>query len=57
VDYEPEDPARFSPVEEDISAEGDNLSGPRDGQSNISSNTNDFPAYLAGGADMAGRKR
>ncbi len=57
MDYEPEDPARFSPVEEDISAEGDNLSGPRDGQSNISSNTNDFPAYLAGGADMAGRKR
>ncbi len=45
VDYEPEEPARFSPVEEDISTEGDNLSGPTGGQSNISYNTNDFPAY------------
>jgi hypothetical protein len=31
VDYEPEEPARFFPVEEDISGDGDNLSGPRDG--------------------------
>jgi hypothetical protein len=57
VDYEPEEPATFHPVEKDISVGGEDLPSTRDGQNNISSTTNDFPAYLAEGADMAGRKR
>ncbi len=58
VDYEPEEPATFSPVEDHISVGGEDLSSPGDGQNNISSTTNDFPAYLAEDDHiMAGRKR
>jgi hypothetical protein len=57
VDYEPEEPARFSPMEEGISADGDDLSAPGDGHNNIFSSKNDFPAYLAEGTNVAGRKR
>jgi hypothetical protein len=58
VDYETEEPAKFSPVEEDISVVGDDLSAPRYGQTNISPINNDFPAYLAEGINVvAGRKR
>ncbi len=54
MDYEPEEPARFSHVEEDISVDRNGLSTPRVGQTNISSITNDFPAYLAGGGYQRG---
>jgi hypothetical protein len=57
VDYEPEEPATFSPVEDDISVVGEDLSPPGDGQNNISSTTNDFSANLAEGGHMAGAKR
>jgi hypothetical protein len=49
VDYEPEEPATFSPMEYDISVVGEDLSPPGDGQNNISSTINDFPANLAEG--------
>ncbi len=57
VDYDPEEPARFSPVEVDISVEEDNLPAHGDGPADNNPISNDFPAYLAEGADMAGRKR
>jgi hypothetical protein len=57
VDYEPEEPAAFSPMEDDISGVGEDLSPPGDGQDNISSTNNDFPANLAEGGHMAGAKR
>ncbi len=37
VDYEPEEPAAFLPMEDDISVVGEDLSPPADGQNNISS--------------------
>ncbi len=55
VDYDLEEPATFSPMEDDISVVGDDLS-PTDGQDNISSTTNDFPANLAEGDHMARAK-
>ncbi len=57
VDYEPEEPATFSLMEDDISVVGDELSAPTDGQDNIPSTTNDFPANLAEGDHIAGAKR
>jgi hypothetical protein len=58
VDYENEDPATLSPMEDDVSVVGDDISAPTDGQQNISSTNNDFPANLAE-ADhmMVGAKR
>ncbi len=47
VDYEPEEPATFAPVEDDISVAGDDLSPPGDWQNTIFSTANDFPAHVA----------
>ncbi len=49
MNYEPEEPAAFLPMEDDISFVGEDLSPPADGQNNIFSTTNDFPANLAEG--------
>jgi hypothetical protein len=57
VDYEAEEPATFSPMEDDVSVVGDDVSPPTDGQHNISSTYNDFPANLAEADHMAGAKR
>ncbi len=57
VDYETEEPARFFPVEEDIFSGEDDYPPHGDGPADNIPITNNFPAYLAEGADMAGRKR
>ncbi len=57
VDYEPEDPASFSPVEEDIYSGEENYRPHGDGPEDNIPITDAFPAYPAEGADMAGRKR
>ncbi len=57
VDYEAEDPATLSPMEDDVLVVGDDISAPTDGQHNISSTNNDFPANLAEADHMLGAKR
>ncbi len=57
VDHEAKEPATFSPMEDDVSVVGDDISPPTDGQHNVSSTTNDFPANLAEADHMAGAKR
>ncbi len=57
VDYEAEDPATLSPMEDDVSVVGDDISVPTDGQNNISSTNTDFPANLAEADHMVGAKR
>ncbi len=47
VDYEAEDPATLSPMEDNASVIGDDILSPTDGQHNISSTNNDFPADIA----------
>ncbi len=54
VDYEPEEPATFSPAEEDNYSDGDDYPAHRDGPED---NIDDFPAYPAEGADRVGGKR
>jgi hypothetical protein len=57
VDYEAEEPATFSAMEDDFSVVGDDISPPTDRQYNISSTKNDFPANLAKADPMAGAMR
>ncbi len=54
MDYEPEEPARFSPAEEDIYSGEDDYPAHGDGSEDNIHITDDFPAYPAEGADMAG---
>ncbi len=57
VDYEPEEPASLSPVEEDISGGEDDFPAHGDGPADNNPTSNDFPAYLVEDTNMAGRKR
>ena len=58
VDYnEIEEPATFSPAEEDNYSDGDGYPAHRDGPEDDIDNTDDFPAYPAEGADSVGGKR
>ncbi len=57
VDYEPEEPATFSPAEEDNYSDGDDYPAHRDGPEDNIDNTDDFPAYPAEGADRVDGKR
>jgi hypothetical protein len=58
VDYEEtEDPATLYPMEDDVSVVGDDISAPTDGQHNICSTNNDFPADIAEADHMVGAKR
>jgi hypothetical protein len=57
IDYEPEEPESFSPVEVDNSVEEDDYPAQGDGTEDNIPVTDDFPAYPAEGSDMAGRKR
>ncbi len=57
MDYEPEEPAAFSPVEEDNYSDGDDYPDHKDGPEDNNENTDDFPAYPAEGSDRVGGKR
>jgi hypothetical protein len=57
VDYEPEEPAAFSPVEDDLSVQECYTPAHGDGPANIPPHSDDLPAYLAEGSNVAGRKR
>jgi hypothetical protein len=58
VDYdEPEEPAAFSPLEEDNYSKGDVYPAQGDGPEDQNDNTDDFPAYPAEGSDSVGGKR
>ncbi len=57
VDYEADDPATLSPMEDVVSVVGDDISAPTDGQHNIFSTNNNFPANLAEADHMVGAKR
>ncbi len=58
VDYdEIEEPATFSPAEEDNYSDRDGYPAHRDGPEDDIDNTDDFPAYPAEGADSVGGKR
>ncbi len=57
MDYEPEEPARFSPAEEDNSVDEDDLSVHGDGPADNNPTSDDIPAYLVEGSNVAGRKR
>ncbi len=57
VDYEPEEPAAFSPIEDDISIPEDHTPTLEEGPADISLHANDLPAYPAENANMAERKR
>ncbi len=54
IDYEPEEPTSFSPVEMDNSAEEDDYSAHGDGPEDNVPVNDDFPAYSAEAADTAG---
>jgi hypothetical protein len=47
VDFEPEEQAAFSPVEEDNYSDGDDYLAHRDGPESNNENTDEFPAYSA----------
>ncbi len=58
VDYEePEEPAAFSPVEEDNYSDGDDYPAHRDGPEDNNENTDEFPAFSAEAVDSVGGKR
>jgi hypothetical protein len=57
VDYEPEEPAAFSPIQDDVSVQGDHTSTLEEGPHDFPPNTDDFPAFSAEDGHMAGRKR
>ncbi len=58
VDYdEPEEPAAFSPVEEDNYSDGDDYPAHRDGPEDDNENTDEIPAYSAEAVDSVGGKR
>ncbi len=56
VDYESEEPAAFSTVEDDISVQECYTPAHGDEPANIAPHSNDLPAYLAEGSNVAGRK-
>ncbi len=58
MDYdEPEEPAAFSPLEEENYSEGDDYPAQANGTEDQNDNTNDFPAYPAEGSDSVWGKR
>jgi hypothetical protein len=57
VNYEPEEPAAFSPVEDDLSVQECYTPAHGDGPANISTHSGDSPVYLAKGSNVARRKR
>ncbi len=57
IDYEPEEPARFSPADMDISAEEDDSPAHGDGPEDKAPISDDFSAYSAEAADRVGGKR
>ncbi len=57
VDYEPEEPPRFSPIEDDISIPEEHTPTPEEGTADISPLADDLPAFFAEDDPMAGRKR
>ncbi len=57
MDYEPEDPPSFSPADDDVSEPEDRMLTPEQGSADISPSKDDFGAYPAEDAVMAGQKR
>jgi hypothetical protein len=58
VDYdEIEEPATFSPAEEDNYSDGDGYPAHRDGPEDNNENTDEFPAYSAEAVDSVSGKR
>ena len=58
MDYdEPEEPAAFSPIEEENYSEGDDYPAQGDGPEDQNDNTDDFPADFAEAVDSVGAKR
>ncbi len=58
MDYdEPEEPAAFSPLEEENYSEGDAYPAHGDGPEDQNENTEEFPAYSAEAVDSVGGKR
>ena len=57
VDYEPEEPAAFSPMEEENYSEGDDYPAQGDGPEDQNDNTDYFPADFAEAVDSVGAKR
>ncbi len=54
---EPEEPAAFSPLEEENYNEGDDYPAHRDGPEDQNENTDEFPANFAEAVDSVGGKR
>ncbi len=58
MDYdEPEEPAAFSPLEEENYSEGDDYLAQGDGPEDQNENTDEFPANFAEAVDSAGGKQ
>ncbi len=57
IDYEPEEPAVFSPIEDDILVPGDHTPTLEEGTAHISPLAVYLPAFSAEDGHMAGRKR
>ncbi len=57
VDYEPEYPPPFSPIQDDMSVQGDHTPTQEEEPHYFPPDTDDFPASLAEDDPMAGRKR
>ncbi len=57
VDYELEEPAAFSPLEEENYSKGDDYPAQGDGPEDQNDNTDEFPANFAEAVDSAGGKR
>jgi hypothetical protein len=57
VDYEPEEPATFSPMKDDISASEKGTVALQDDPAEFPPISNNFPAYPAEATNVAGRKR
>ncbi len=57
VDYKPEDPAAFSPIEDDLSIPEKRTPTLEEVPLDISPNTDELPAYPAEDVRIAGRKR
>ena len=58
MDYdETEEPAAFSPLEEENYSEGDDYPAQGDGPEDQNDNTDEFPANFAEAVDSAGGKR
>jgi hypothetical protein len=55
--YEPEEPPRFSPIEDDISILEEHTPTPEEGASDISPLADDLPAFSAEDGPSVGAKR